>query len=234
MNYVADCAARQCCPFLKLINEPFRELDIRKWRQGGRVLTINVVFHLKDNCCKNKNNPITTGLVGLCRNRHSKITKEQCQNMWWYSQIFLFLLSFLTFLSTWHKRKHPTLFLESKLRIILHLNNVNKQTNKRAFQRIKTKLIKLCYKVKNKIQKENNDKSILQKEDPYNRLCKLFKRKRKTIKMLNTERQPWVHQWQFKSILHQIAVTLMIPLNTQLFVLEQSVVCHNTNCWDLH
>lgn len=44
---------------------------------------------------------------------------------------------------------------------------------------IKTKLIKLSYKVKNKIKnKNNNDKSILQKEDPYNRLCKLFKRKK--------------------------------------------------------
>ena len=64
------------------------------------------------------------------------------------------------------------------------------------------KLIQLSYKVKNNIK--NNDKSILQKEDPYNRLCKLFKRekwnqKRKTPKMLDKEQQPQqVSQWRFE------------------------------------
>lgn len=44
---------------------------------------------------------------------------------------------------------------------------------------IKTKLIQLSYKVKN--NKNNNDKSILQKkEDPYNRLCNCSKRGKKT------------------------------------------------------
>ena len=48
------------------------------------------------------------------------------------------------------KKKHLTLFLESKLRVVLHLNNVNKQKKerkKKAFQMIKTKLIRLSYKV---------------------------------------------------------------------------------------
>lgn len=36
VNYVADCADRPRCPFLKLINTLIRELDIRE-RRGGRA-----------------------------------------------------------------------------------------------------------------------------------------------------------------------------------------------------
>lgn len=48
------------------------------------------------------------------------MTKEQYQTCDVSAKSFFFLLS-LTFLSTWHKIKHLTLFLESKLRVVLRL-----------------------------------------------------------------------------------------------------------------
>lgn len=78
---------------------------------------------------------------------------------------------------------------------------------------IKTKLVQLSYKVKNKIK--NNDKSILQKRKI---LTTGFANcsKGKKQKMLNTEQQPQqVSRWQLSKILHKVAVTLMIPFNTQ-------------------
>lgn len=68
VNYVADCADRPYCPFLKLINKLLRELDIRERRGGCAEEKYCVSF--KKNCRKHQNNPITTGLTGLCWNMH--------------------------------------------------------------------------------------------------------------------------------------------------------------------
>lgn len=95
VNYVADCADRPVCPFLKLINKHIRELDIRE-TGGGVRWRKHVPFHLKENCHKLHNDPITTGLTVLCSNRDCFFKKEdQYHNMWCYNQA---ILSFLTFL----------------------------------------------------------------------------------------------------------------------------------------
>lgn len=79
---------------------------------------------------------------------------------------------------------------------------------------IKTKLVQLSYKVKNKIK--NNEKSILQKGRSLQQALQIVQKGKN--KMLNTEQQPQqVSQWQLSKNLHKVAVTLMIPFNTQLF-----------------
>lgn len=64
----------------------------------------------------------------------------------------------------------------------------------------KTELLQLSYKVKKNKQIKNNDKSILQKEDPYNRLRNCSKGKKKKVnkkhQMLNTEQPKQVSQWR--------------------------------------
>lgn len=81
---------------------------------------------------------------------------------------------------------------------------------------IKTKLVQLSYKVKNKIK--NNDKSILQKGRSLQQALQIVQKGKKQ-KMLNTEQQPQqVSRWQLSKILHKVAVTLMIPFNTQWFL----------------
>lgn len=121
-SFVADCADSPCCPFLKLINKPFRELRNQEDEREGRRGVGDIVFHFQEkNCCKHTNDPIPTGLAGLCSNRYSKMTKDQYQTcVMFQPDLFFFLLS-LTFLSTRHKIKHLTLFLESKLRVVLRL-----------------------------------------------------------------------------------------------------------------
>lgn len=70
------------------------------------------------------------------------------------------------------QKKHLTLFLKSKSSH-LTLKQFKQEKNKRAFQTIKTQ--KLSYIVK-------KEKSILQKEDLQNKLCKLFKRRKQQTK----------------------------------------------------
>ena len=104
VSYVADFADCPCCHF-QFINKLIRELDVRERRRG--CAEEKYWIHFKRNCRKYQKNPITTGLTDLFWNGHSKATKEQYHNMWWcYSQI---ILSSLTFLSTWHKRKNTSL-----------------------------------------------------------------------------------------------------------------------------
>lgn len=107
VNYVADCADRPVCPFLKLINKHIRETG------GGVRWRKHVPFHLKKNCHKLHNDPITTGLTVLCSNRDFK--KDQYHNMWCYNQVILSFLTFLKHLAPNNKKKKLTLFLESKL-----------------------------------------------------------------------------------------------------------------------
>lgn len=52
------------CPNLKLINKLIREQDVRE--RGGGCAEEIILFHYKKNCGKHQNNPITTGLTGLC------------------------------------------------------------------------------------------------------------------------------------------------------------------------
>lgn len=53
MSFVADCADSPCCPFLKLINEPFRELGNQEEEREGRGGVGDIVFHFQEKTAAN-------------------------------------------------------------------------------------------------------------------------------------------------------------------------------------
>lgn len=110
------------------------------------------------------------------------------------------------------------------------MNNKNKQkqdkknTNK-TFQITKPQI----KKVKKNTQ-TNKDKSILQKEHPYNGLCKLFIGKPEHQNACYGVRATTSPFMAIGSIFCRKAVTLMIPFITKLLKSEPSVILHSTNC----
>lgn len=189
VNYVADCADRPVCPFLKLINEHIRETG------GGVRSRKHVPFHLKKNCHKFHNDPITTGLTVLCSNRDFK--KDQYHNMWCYNQVILSFLTFLKHLAP-NKKKQTSLCSWNLNWVALKQCKQKEKSIPNDKNRTLTAILQSLKKNK---QIKNNDKSILQKEDPYNRLrnCSKGKKKKKANKkhqMLNTEQPKQVSQWR--------------------------------------
>lgn len=53
MSFVADCADSPCCPFLKLINEPFRELENQEEEKEGTGGVGDIVFHIQEKTAAN-------------------------------------------------------------------------------------------------------------------------------------------------------------------------------------
>lgn len=101
-----------------------------------------------------------------------------------------------------------------------------KNPNKTSIPNDKT----LTQESKKKPKQTNNDKSILQKEHPYNGHHKLFKGKPEHQNACYGVRATTSPLMAIGSIFCRKAVTLMIPFISKLLKSEPRVTHHSTNC----